>query len=628
MRRLARDESGAALALALAFLSLFGVSIGAILALNETGFRAGRALSAQGDEATAIDGAVDGAINRLRGDIDAGREGSDVICFEPPALNGVTVTVDCEGQPGSGLEPTIGPQPQHAILTLGSGVGGEDGIEQTSPGTLAVDGGIFSNSTIDVAGDVTVEGDAEAIGNCTGSLTATGAVRCANTGGGANPDDGLDPNYPAVTATVPTLRSVPACGSGWLVSFQPGTYVDADALTTLMGGSCPKVFHFQPGAYYFQFRESAGSHVWRINDANVDLVGGTAAGWDPGAASEPTITMPGSCDEDGAGVQFIFGGDSRLRVDAGRVELCGAEDVDGQRIAVYGLKTGSVTTTTATATPSGATSTQYATPTNALAIDGSVAQASIPATNPGSSAEIALTGFAGVPSGDVITSATLRVAHADTTTPNVSSIEAIVTPAGGSAITVPIPTAGSLTTHTVDLLENGLDAASSPTGFSVTYRVRAKTNKAVTSQLDGIQIQLVHGQPGFEAQSGCLVATPFTGSGTPCAALRASGASTRLYVQGTVYVPLSAVFGDVAGAMRFSVGRGVVARHVRFAVASTSSQADPFFALERAPRTDREVLLTALVDGVERLRALVVFADGGGSTPGATVTIEQWSVVR
>ena len=59
-----------------------------------------------------------------------------------------------------------------------------------------------------------------------------------------------------------------ACPAGNVVTFNPGTYTDADALTNLMNGTtCPgRVFWFKPGAYYFNFTNTAsGSNRVRTN---------------------------------------------------------------------------------------------------------------------------------------------------------------------------------------------------------------------------------------------------------------------------------------------------------------------------------------------------------------------------
>ena len=60
---------------------------------------------------------------------------------------------------------------------------------------------------------------------------------------------------------------MPTCpASGLLVTFQPGTYTDAQAMSNLMNGGCPgRLFWFAPGTYYFNFSNNAG--LWQINDA-------------------------------------------------------------------------------------------------------------------------------------------------------------------------------------------------------------------------------------------------------------------------------------------------------------------------------------------------------------------------
>ena len=87
--------------------------------------------------------------------------------------------------------------------------------------------------------------------------------------------------------------------------------------------------------------------------------------WDP---NDPNAnpTVPGACRHDGDpfwtdGVQFVFGGDSRVNLQSGQVELCDQPSTDHQEIVLYGVK-GSAPATQAgwhatTATPSTAATT-------------------------------------------------------------------------------------------------------------------------------------------------------------------------------------------------------------------------------------------------------------------------------
>lgn len=640
--RIDHDEGGSALVLALVFLSIFGVFVSVILSFADTSFRATLAVREQASIHYGADGAIDGAINRLRLDVDAGGEDDDFTCFTPPALGGVTVTVRCQGQPGSGLS-SGGTQnssntPRNALLSLAPLSSNEAGISNSSNGDLRVHGRVFSNSTITLRGGastLTAEGRVTARGACDAGVTTTRPPLACNQGSGAIPS-GDDPNYSPAVGSPPTVRQVPSCGASWLVQFQPGTYDDAVSLSNLMTGGCAgKVFWFQPGIYYFDFRRPSVSHKWSVQDQNLDLVAGTPAGWSTGAPTRPTIPTPGACDQEASGVQFIFGGDSRWDVAAGAVELCAEPSTTDQRIAVFGLDSGSASSTSVTRTPTTATSTTYTPSINALTINSSVATAVIPATAPGSSASITLDGYASIPAGSIINSATLSVAHQDTNsavgaaTSNVSSVQAIVTPSGGAATTASVPIRGSLGTDTVDLLAAGMSPSVDATGgFSIQYRVAAKRNKAVTSRLDGIELALTYGPPAFEAATGCLTSRPYDGNPGACALLRASGVHTQLFINGTIYAPLSAIDLTLVGASTQVLGRGVIAWVIRLDISPSSGYGG---ALVQIPdptgvRADRQVLLTARVGGGDHIRALVTFDDDGGANPGSAVRVDSWSV--
>src|SRR4029077_6426955 len=214
-------------------------------------------------------------------------------------------------------------------------------------------------------------------------------------------------------------------------------------LNPLFGGTCSKVMRFLPGNYYFNFT-NGGTHLWTINDANLNLIGGTPKGWDPTAATKPAIPFPGGCktDQDTApndGVQFIFGGDSRVTAGAGDIELCAQPSTTRQEIAIYGVPaSGGTSPPTPPALTSTAVSTQAGdtgfTPTaTVLAVDGSVGTAT---TSNGGVAGATLTGYGlAIPSGSTINAATLVATHKESSTGNTNFVQAVVTPAVGGAVT-------------------------------------------------------------------------------------------------------------------------------------------------------------------------------------------------
>jgi hypothetical protein len=143
------------------------------------------------------------------------------------------------------------------------------------------------------------------------------------------------------------VAQVPACnGKNKVVTFSPGLYTDLGSLNNLTDGNGCKTstYWFQPGTYYFNF---AGE--WLIDSGY--LVGGTPT--EPLVPGTPP-KIPGSCQTPippnplagvwnppgpNAGVQFVFDGDSWIRLKAAQAEICGTYSKDSLPIAVYGLKT-------------------------------------------------------------------------------------------------------------------------------------------------------------------------------------------------------------------------------------------------------------------------------------------------
>ncbi|MDT5023866.1 MAG: hypothetical protein QOE61_292 [Micromonosporaceae bacterium] len=369
------DDSGAALILALVFITVVAVVVAVVMSFADTGIRTTLNLRSQATDAASADGAAQVAINALR---QGNYKGTGVNCFgasdtlplpkfyQSPSGSTYSAAVKClpDTAKGAAYSPPISEKnkPGSAILTLGSVLPGENGINvkvASGPGgsslPFQVHGGIFSNSNINVSlGKLVTNADVTARGHCTGSITSpTQTCDIA-----AKVDTrGDDPMYdpPNVTDAPTTPRSVPACpGDNTTVVFLPGLYTDVDSLNALTKNSGCKdsVFWFMPGGtYYFDFDKDK---AWLINTGY--LVGGTstngptppANGFEPkipGACQTPippslptggTWTPPGP----NAGVQFVFGGVSRIDVKDAQVEVCGTFSESHPPIAVYGLKAG------------------------------------------------------------------------------------------------------------------------------------------------------------------------------------------------------------------------------------------------------------------------------------------------
>lgn len=153
-RRRARDERGATLIMALVFLSVFGLLVGVLLTLGETGSRTAVAYRDIRGRNYAVDAALDGAINKVKRDPSIGidpdvspsdicNEASGQTLFTLPAdsaVNAPNMVVSCVVGAGSGSgKPTdLGSAPPDAILTLGdrqtNGTTSSLGLRNNEPG--------------------------------------------------------------------------------------------------------------------------------------------------------------------------------------------------------------------------------------------------------------------------------------------------------------------------------------------------------------------------------------------------------------------------------------------------------------------------------------------------------------
>lgn len=644
-----RGEDGVALAISLAFLSFFGLVGGMLLGFAETASRSTVALRDQTQRLYALGGAVDGAINAIRGNVLYGRDPSQTAIPCPTntfTAGGVTVAVACTGEPGSGGSSSGGPAPDHAVLSLSTDAA-EHGFEQVSTTGVTVNGSIFSHTDVlnsGTASVMTVQGDLEAIGNCTApppaQIVVTGAKRCANEAVQADPAHGLDPGWSPVTATVPGHQVAPACpGPNEVVTLTPGTYTDATALNALTDGSCNgTVLHLPSdasgvGAYYFDFR-NAGSHEWTISDPTVNVVGGTKKGWIELPGARPVVPYPGACKVEGDaapnhGIQLLFGGDSRMTVSGGKVELCPQPSAAAQEIALYGVSSGSATPVNTTLTADGALSpVGFSNPDNAKVIEGASSPQTADATLSLASpiAALSLMKLTGLPQGAYITSAKLRVAHDEgANASSVATYSATVSLHGVSQ-SVAIPTR---TTYTEDLLDLpglvGLVGSGSGVGISISA-VRRLTLPVPdpTVKIDGAVLEITYEPVAFRAQSGCIVARPYvSGSATTCAVLQGTGAA-GIAIQGTVYAPLAPIDVEVVNASTQIFNRGIVARLSRLGISPAAGFAGAPVGIVRA---DRVVSFSGTA-GATTLVARATFEDGGGLTPGQTVTVDRWTIRR
>ena len=656
-------EDGSVLVMALAFLSLFGLAIAALLGFADTSFRTTIAVRERSAGLYAADGAVEAAINAWR-EPSSGVGSSAGACgsFSPPVVNDVATRVECTAYApevvAGGTAVSSANKPRTALLTTSTNAG-EDGLLQGSNSGLHIKGHVYSNSTVRntaSSAQLLVDGPLTAEGGCSGNIESTPDPQCD-----AAPSSlGDDPGYDPAVTTVPPYRTLPSCTAGPVVSFLPGYYDDAVGLTSMMSGSGPcagKVFWFRPnpsggvGVYYFDFHGT--SRVWTVDDSNAVLIGGTPKGWSPSDPS-PSVPVPGGCysplDVAKDGVQFMFGNDSRLAVRAGKVEVCAQPSATTVPVALYGIKSGAEATTgpvtsKATAATSG-TATHFADPAKAIERDDVLTIADLTTGSP--AASLHLTGFtlpASIPSGSVLNAATLRVAHRYSR----ASLSATITPAGGSAVTVTVPTPGNdnranpVHDDAVDV-KAALAPGTKANGLSsLSVKLDATRTGGGTaagfSDIDAVRLELTYTPPALQSQrkpGSCTGTAPYQPAGSAgCAFVTTDGAQTELYVQGTFYAPYAALDVNLTNVSGQVFRWGLVARSVRLSITPSSSFLEPTIQIPDDTGTPaRRLILTAYVcpgaascpagSGTPQVRAEVKFND---ASPGHAPTVRSWSVL-
>jgi hypothetical protein len=352
------NEDGATLILALIFITIIAVTITALLSLASANIRATVELRKQAAEAAGAEAAAQIAIDKMR------HSGylSGSACFDGAS----TLTLDNAAQypDGSALPAVVQcspddtasfvssfTRPGYALLGLAANGGSEAGIDIQVEGTgkVHIGGNAATQSFLNLKGDLTVDGNFLArtsTTDCTGSANSSvtvGAGKTKTCNAAAIPDitvynpPALPDNYPVYTSANTTVT----CGKK--ITFQPGIYPDLTLLTPAFNCNQALVYDFRPGVYYFNY-----TGLWDIDQGTV--IGGkdTAIPTPNNANDVPAI--PGACPNltgtgspvnpnPGAGVTFVFGGQSQWTVSQkGQVELCGRwQEKTMPPVALYGL---------------------------------------------------------------------------------------------------------------------------------------------------------------------------------------------------------------------------------------------------------------------------------------------------
>ncbi|WP_206785987.1 hypothetical protein [Amycolatopsis sp. MtRt-6] len=662
-RRWKGDDAGAALPLVLVLVTVIAVVLGALLSFADTSVRTTVALRDQAASAYTADGALQAGINAIRNGTFTGAAGehcfggSDTLTL--PDFGGAgPAAVSCTADPAKVLiqcpSLSVCNRPGNAILTLGTG--GEDGlnIQQPTGSAFRVHGVVYSNSNIRVVnGSLDTNTAVYARDACAGTIRSTPAPSCGYGGSGL----GADPGYAPALTSVPPRQPLPPCTkAGSLVTFQPGYYDDAAGLSAMMSSSSKckdSTWWFTPGTYYFDFHNSAavrppslpaGDDVWTID--NGFLVAGTPVDESGRVIAKPPVPakIPGACsnpieDAKAVGVQFVFGGDSRLAVKAGQAEICGTYRADRPPVALHGLTSGAESPVTATLGPASVTG--DFTGTALSTVDGAGAAWIAPGKS-GGSATLTATGFAPAaapPAGTILTSAKVRVVHGNDRGASKDDRTAQFTPAGGAPIPLNLssPNDGSAATDVTDVTSQLAQAVydGTFTGGRLSYAVNLKHEG--TELVDALQLELAYTPPALRAESGCTqLMYP---SGAACALVTAvNNAGNRFYVQGTTYAPKAVLDITLNNATEPIFRFGVIARSLWVKETGSVTFTGPVIEVpDDSPGFVFGVYLSAYVcpgagtctpSGTPSARARVAYVDGDPTNPvpGARqVSVLSWS---
>jgi hypothetical protein len=659
LRRAAADDQGTVLVLALAFLACFGLLAGTLLSLGTTSLRITASVRDDVAQTYAEDGALDGAINTLGPTTTSGVHGTDnASCFSLPAASvagsshafSSNVAVRCLGRSGSAVTtaaPVSGAQPAQAVLTGASNT--SEGVNLTA-GSVDVLGNVVAKSRVSVPADsslgvsgtltsptCTLAGTLHADTNqCNTTTTATdpGASDLSWAPPGLGTSASPSSQYPAPVDVLPSCAST--------VTFSPASFYSAAALSALFAGCPSATFVFQPGVYLFDFQDAGASaaRAWTIASAATTVVGGALA----------TAT---TCNPASSGVEFVFAGESQLKVTAGTVNLCGAfadttpydattspaaPATAGQHIAVYGLKTSGTLDDSNTRTPKSTTISGWTLPSGKTgpqtfaAVDG--VKASTTLTTNGATSSISGALGTMVPPDATITDASLTATYTETGNGSLAFNAlfqngtyyfpiGVIGCNGSCGGTTPTWSCGTAPGNSGSCASYNVNAAAVD---PVTVQVTATNNSssAFTATIDSLVVSFTYTEP-LSASSGCLVTAPYPTAG--CALLSVSGSapSTVLNIDGTIYAWLAPI--DLSAKLQPAVvvDRGIVARDLQLGLTPAAPCQGPLVALAAAGATPRQVMAEASIAGTVTARAEVCFSDVGGAVNGSVPSVLAWT---
>jgi hypothetical protein len=654
-----QSDDGASLVLTMIFVMGVGLVVGGLLTYSQAGIASAKATQSRQLLASDASGAMDTAINSLRNSnySDGAAQCDPYIPSTVVGASGQVVRLVCKPKAGTGLPAGSVPinslnHPGSAVLTLATGT--EAGLAKSSNGDLRIKGKVYVNSDITVGGSncTLAQLNTVPLPNCSAidgrqaAVVAKGV--CASGVFGApltcsaagSPSEGQDPGTAGLPNAVgyapppsaPTdlvPQTVKPCGTNPSVELDAGYYDDAAALTALTG-TCNKPLHFNPGVYFFDFRNEemaaipsasrpvpSGTNLWTIDNSssNFYLVGGTKKDWASGAptnfpgscVSPLTTSTPFTLDQ---GVQFVFGGSSRVDIVHGRVELCGQYSDAHPSLVLYGAKTGATTlvsplasTATLVSSPIG-TDKIFGSPDAARVLDASASTANnTRSASSTTTSSLRLTGMdaaSKIPAGSILVSAELRVTHKESANRSGDAIRVSVLPNPSRLSLPPTPSTGTVPLHVSATYQTDPAAMSSSltnalmkevwkyglSDLRIDYSVDAAKssagNTSFVSDVDSVQLWLSWKPPSLRGET-----TPINGSNcvgavapaTTCALVKTANNGTYFYLQGTTYAP-SAMFDiqltNVSGQVFKS---GIIARALAISVTPSASFTGPIIEI-------------------------------------------------
>ena len=394
--------------------------------------------------------------------------------------------------------------------------------------------------------------------------------------------------------------------------------------------------------------------------------------------ASPTFPRPpsptdvgGDCDPEKAGVQFIFGGDSRIYVPNGGLELCAGvnpeDPANGVEIAVYqppATPRLQPTGVVATSANNGVDNPSYATAIAEPVIPGTstpgpaVANIKYSGSNPEGTMTLRFNGYT-PPSGYSIQKVDLRVSYDSNNScinflgwescSGAASTYELVGFSGACGQQKDVALGAELQTRTYDV--TSCMTAGNRIGSSFDVRWHAKTSClfscSANDQLDGIEVivTLAPNDPNTHLRpaSGCVTVSPNYAEGASdpdCALLKVDGSFTnvlstrrgRMSIKGSAYLPSSVVDIDDSDVVYPFFSRGLIARHFRLkSFKYRAGYNEPVFNnwVDTTP-SERQVMFYACVkssgactstDPTQTGRTFVTFAAGTNQP-----TVKNWTV--